>query len=444
MSVPRLVVSALRLVAVAMAATLASVDPSLALNISTKNSRNDGTVGHQKGLKDYDNIKRYGAERVRDRDRTPFQPDGMRLGNFIFYPSLAGQTIYDDNFDAVPEGKEGELRYEVEPRLEIRSDLPRHILDFIAGGRFVAFQEHSDQNYAEGYSDVIWRVDINHAHALYGALHASREFEEQGTAEAPLGASEAVPVTNLNADIGLKRDAGRLAAQLDFSAQSFDFDDIKALNGDILDQDYRDNRIFRGDFTLNYRFSPGYEFVVSTGFEKIDNRGDEFIDRDSQSYAVGAGLQFEFNPLIRGSLMGAYAHRDYRLSELRDFSSWLYEAELQWLPTELLTVYATAGQNIAETGYEDASARKDTKFGLSVEYEIWRNMVATAGATASWQDYLGTDRLDSVYVGNIGIEYYFNKNILFNLSYEYQVRDSELDEFDYTRNLFRFGVKLRN
>lgn len=59
------------------------MSPARALDLGSSGDRNDETVAYRDRLKDYDNIKRYGAERVADRDRKQFQPDGIRAGDFV-------------------------------------------------------------------------------------------------------------------------------------------------------------------------------------------------------------------------------------------------------------------------------------------------------------------------------------------------------------------------
>ncbi|HRY07452.1 MAG TPA: hypothetical protein P5114_10040, partial [Hyphomicrobiaceae bacterium] len=53
------------------------------------------TVASRENLRDYDNIKKYGAERVGDRDHA--MPHGLRMGNYTVLPSLGATVVFDDN-----------------------------------------------------------------------------------------------------------------------------------------------------------------------------------------------------------------------------------------------------------------------------------------------------------------------------------------------------------
>jgi len=67
-----------------------------ALDFGSDEGRRDSTIAYTEGLRTYDNVKKYGAERVDDRDRQMFLPDGIRASEYLVFPSLAAKAIYDD------------------------------------------------------------------------------------------------------------------------------------------------------------------------------------------------------------------------------------------------------------------------------------------------------------------------------------------------------------
>src|SRR4051794_39545028 len=68
-----------------------------ALDLGRDGLERDETFAYGQSLKRWDNVKMYGGERVIDRDRTMYQPDGIRTGNYLIFPSLGTRVIFDDN-----------------------------------------------------------------------------------------------------------------------------------------------------------------------------------------------------------------------------------------------------------------------------------------------------------------------------------------------------------
>ena len=101
----------------------------------------DITFGAAEGLRTWDNIKMYGAERVEDRDRRAYKPDGLRIGNFLVFPTAGVSAQYDDNIYGAPRNAVSDIITQYEAGARILTNLPRHSFDFAFGGRFTHYAE---------------------------------------------------------------------------------------------------------------------------------------------------------------------------------------------------------------------------------------------------------------------------------------------------------------
>jgi hypothetical protein len=393
--------------------------------------------------KDYYNAKQNGATTVRDQSRKFAEPDGLRFGNFKAYPSLSATTTFDDNIFGSNNNPESDLRTEFRPSISIQSDLPRHALDFSLSGRIVTFLENSDQNYEDYRAVGSGALHFDHAHTLSAGFISELSHEEIGDITAPFDAAEPVPVFHNRASVGVTRDGGRLYGTLSAHAERWDYQDIRAKNGNRLDQDHRDTDAFSTRLQGGYRISPGYEFLASTSVTRYQHQGGNGFDLDGTKYDGLVGVGFETSPLLRFQLLGGYGVRDFDDASRESVNSSVFAGNVTWLPTRRMTLTAGVAREIADTIDSEGSTRVDTTATANVDYEIYHNLIGTAGVSFRSSDFDLSERTDDVWGLSLGLEYFYSKNMKFTAGYAFQRRESSIDSFDADRNRFTLGAKLQ-
>jgi hypothetical protein len=434
-------------VATACAFYIATYQAASAFDLDGTDGLNVETVARRERLKDYDNIKMYGAERVGDRDRTYAMPDGLRAGNYKIFPSVGAAVVFDDNIYRSDANKVSDWRSELTPSVKFQSQLPRHVLDLSLDGKIVNYLEHTSQDYANVRAKLDGALHFDHAHTLSASILSGLEHEERGEISTPLAAAEPVPVFHNRASVGLTRDVGRLYGTLMATFERWDYANVRALNGDNLDQDYRDTNQFSGALRFGYRFSPGFELVGKLRALRDLNRGyyrgNERIDRDAYGYQAMAGLAFETSPLLRWRILGGYGLHDFDQTNMDDVATGLLEAQVEWLPTEYITVTGIASREIITADAVDSDGRIETKLFGRIDYEIWHNVIMNLAVEYTDAEFIGVARRDQTLSGRIGLDYYLDKNWLVSVGYEHTVRESTESPFDMTRNRVTVGAKLR-
>lgn len=391
----------------------------------------------------YDDAKQNGAVSVRDRTESSFRPDGIRIGNYLYFPWAGYVVTYDSNILSSGINQIADYRHELRMAMNFESHLPRHMFDLSLGGTAVMFQEFSDINHLDGYAASRWRIDIDHADSITGFASTNLEHEENVTEEAPLAAAEPVQDLHNKGEIALRRDGGRLYGAIGTRAESWNYDNVKAYDGSIIEQDSRDVAILSPFVSLGYRFSPGYNLTAEVVSHTQWNRGTEKIDRDAQGYEALAGIEMELTTLLKAEIKGGWQTQDFKQDGLADIDAAIWSAELQWLITPMLTLTFNARRSVYATTYGESSGRLDTQFGGRADYEMWRNLILTAGFEYRDSDFVGSDRLDSIYVGHIGAEYAYTKNIFLTVDYEHQLRQSTVSDYDVEKDKISIGGKIR-
>lgn len=429
--------------AAALTATLAMPQTGHALDDSNPSGLITETVASRDRLRDYDGAKQYGAQRVRDRIGEGYEPLGIRAGNFMLFPSVDTKVIYDDNIFASPSDAVDDIRTEWSPSLQIKSFLPRHILNFALEGKLVSFAENSDQNFANARANFDGALHIDHAHTFAVSAMTQLVHEERNELNASRFAATPVPIHHSKLSAGLTRDVGRLYGTLSATAERFDYYDVDSLAGGNLDQDDRDTDIFSTQLRAGYRFSPGFEAIGKLKLLRHLHSATGLADATATGYEALAGLGFQTSPLLRWRILGGYGIRDYDEVSRETTGTSLYEGHVEWLPTEKMTIYGSVSREISDFSGDGFSGWVETSVKARVEYEIYNNLFLKLGANLAHAEFQGINREDDIYSGEIGLEYYMNKNWLFTFSYEHEQRQSSNDLYDLSNNKFMIGAKLR-
>ncbi|MDX2307529.1 MAG: outer membrane beta-barrel protein [Hyphomicrobium sp.] len=427
------------------AAALTPYPAALALDLDGQGDLITDTIANQDRRQVWDDAGKHGALPVSEIDRGFAQPEGIRLGNFVLFPSVSETAVYDDNIFARPSDIEPDFKFITQAALVLQSRLPRHVLDATITGRLINYAENTDQDYADYGALVRGALQIDHAHTLSAAVNTSLDYEERGAATAPLAASEPIPIHRNRLSVGLTRDAGRLYGTLSATAETLDYSDVRALDGSLLDQDNRDQTIYAGQLRTGYRFSPGFELVskarIVRNLNEIDDAAD--ADRHSTGYEGLVGVAFEQGALVSWRLMGGWGHREFDSALYPSVDSSLLDAEVRWLATERLTIYGNASRALVDEVGATDNGRVDTTLGARAEFEIRHDLVANLRAEYIASDFTGSNRTDDTIELGAELDWYMHKNWLFSIGYVYEDRDSTDDNFDYSRNQVRIGGKLK-
>ncbi len=441
---PARLLSRLRLAVstIALGFALGSSD-ARALDLDGTDGLNTETVANRDRLRVWDNIKKYGAETVGSRDRQYVQPEGLRAGQYLVFPSVGALVIFDDNVLAHDIEKRSDIRTELTPAVQARSQFSRHVLDMSLDGKIVNYRENTDQDYNNVRARIDGALHFDHANTMAVDLLSALEHEERDDPSYPLIAKGPIEIFHNRATTGITHDVSRFYGTISATAESWNYTNAEAVGGTILNEEARDTQIYSSQLKAGYRISPGFELITKFRALRAENRGDAKIDRDAWGFEALAGLAFESNPLLRWRILGGYGTRDFDQANLADLKTYLVQAEVQWLPTQRLTIYGTVAREILDTTDIASSAGVQSKIRLRAEYDVYHDVVLTGGVEFRRDDFGGIDRTDDTFIARVGVDYYLSKNWLFTFGYEHQVRDSTSDSQDMHRNRFMLGAKLR-
>lgn len=389
---------------------------------------------------------------VQDRPRPDYDPLGIRAGSFFIYPSLTVQGAYDDNIFATDGDEEDDFIAVISPQIEAQSDWNRHALSVGVGAEGGLYQDTSDNNYFDFTANADGRLDITRADTLrlgveLSRLHQDRESpdDRQGDDADAANDEEITKYWLGQSRLDYRHNFNRLFTVVGGDVSRFDFEDADDINNDD-----RDRNQYRGRVRVGYQVSPRLAGFVEGVYDvrRYDQTpDDEGLDRDSEGFAVRAGTEIDFTGILFGEVAVGYTHRMYDDDELDSVDGISALGTLTWNVTQLTSIVFTGQADVEETTVtaEDDRATADFQktIAIDVTHELLRNVLLNGNAAYIRDDFEGTDRTDNTVTAGAGVSYLLNRNLSLDASYSFSTRDSDEDDEEYTRNIFRVGVTAR-
>jgi hypothetical protein len=147
------------------------------------------------------------------------------------------------------------------------------------------------------------------------------------------------------------------------------------------------------------------------------------------------GVSWEASAATTGTIKFGRLKRDFIADNLQDFSGNSWEGLVSWAPRTYskFDLY-TARQTNESTGLGNFIL---TSLGGVTWTHDWTSYVRTSVDVRYQRDaYQGFDRTDKTWLTALKAGYKFRRWLTLGAEYDYWKRDSNLDIYDYTRNLF--------
>jgi hypothetical protein len=386
-----------------------------------------------------------GPPRRRPVEADPYAPLGIKLGSITLFPVLGESIGYDTNPNRTSLGKRGSFVSQTEGELGIQSDWSRHALTGQLRGAYNLYTENPDASRPEGAGRLGLRLDVTRDTQIN--IDGRYQIDTQRPDSPDLNATvrERPIIATEGATLGVTHRFNRLLGTIQATIDRADFEDARLANGILLDQSDRNVTQYGVRGRLGYEFSPSFipfaEIVADTRAydRRIDNSG---FRRSSDGLGARVGAAFELTRLITGEISAGAIQRSYDDPRLRDLTSPLLEAALVWAVTPLTTVRATAQANVDETTIPNATGVRTVRGALEVSHALRRNLIVTAGITASDFDYSGVPINEQGFGALIRADYKLTRSLGVRASYSHERISSSIANSSYDSDVFLLGMRF--
>ena len=406
-----------------------------------------GATGAQQLPRGAEDVPR--GETVTTRQRPEVNPLGTRVAGFILFPKISVEEKYDDNIFRVEEDKDHDFITVIRPEFALRSDWNNHAFNVRGDAAVGRFARSEKENYEDYNVDADGRYDVTRNIYLFGFLGYSQRHEDRGSPDDAGG----VTPTEYKVYRGSARyfhQLNRVSFRLDVVAAKFDFDDVSL--GPLLpprNNDDRDRLMSSVSLRTAYEIVPEYEaFVRASGNNRayrtaVDDNG---FSRDSLGYEIVAGVAIDLTGVTFGDLFAGFREQRFDDENLDTIGGITWGADITWNVTALTTLQAGIVRLVEETTSAGSGGFFATRYILSADHELLRNLLLKADVAFTESDYEGIKREDQIYEAGVSARYFLNRNFYASVGYQYRQRERDSipgDDADYTQNVFTARVELQ-
>lgn len=366
---------------------------------------------------------------------------GTKIGGITAYPSLKIITRHDDNLFRSTSNKKSALIGILKPAVKflMQDNIKTLTLDYSieAGG----FQNSDPDDYTDQKILGVIEYHPTTKLKLAARLEYLDEHDPRGTAR-----TEGVNITAEPDEWHSYGIGGLVTYGSPNATGRIEFE------SSYVAKDYENNRLFtyvrdRNDFSLRgtfyYRIRPKTRLLFEinqTNFEYEKSFADvQTLDSTNRNYLFG--VTWERTAKTTGFVKLGYTEKDFDSDLRNDTGSFKWETGTRWRPRTYSTVNISTERRQDETnGIGDSIDVGEFKVSWNHE---WRDRISsTVGFVFGEDDYDPTVREDTRFSTGLKINYNWQRWVRMSAGYRYEERDSNVDSFDYERNLFDFTVNL--
>jgi hypothetical protein len=386
------------------------------------------------------------AEGVLDRKHPEYDPLGVPAGGFLLFPSLDLSTGYTDNLFSVENGGAGDFLFTVEPSATLQSNWNNHELALTAAGSLVRTADHATENTnawrlaAQGRIDARRDITIS----LSGGVGRQAEPRSNSTGKVPTRLPTFYTQDNLAGNVVLPLNRLKLTTGISYAREIYE--DTETLAGRRLPQSYRDNRVTTWMSRADYLVSPDTAiFFEAAPFtvRYVARLAAETRDHQGVRYLVGFNLAP--SRLVEGEFAVGYLSETFLSPLYHPVHAPSYRVNLQWFPTELLTLSLSGNQKTTDSGLIDAPVYESNAGELGADWEFQRDIIVSSRFGYEERDFHGTDRTDRRYSYNSTMTYHLRRGVTFSLKYEHLHQSSRGGDAGpmFTDNVGTFALSLQ-
>jgi hypothetical protein len=391
------------------------------------------------------NFRRDRNVSVRQRPHPGYEAVGLRTGAFMVWPKVTGTVERNDNIFATDTDEQDDTIFHITPEVGLQSTWSRHALNAYARAIVHRYSDFSTEDTEDYQAGINGRLDALRTAQINAGVDWSRLTEPRTSASAE-GQARPVQYELASAYLSGARELNRLRLSSRFDIRNFTY---LARVGNTPTDD-RDRTVTSLSARGDYAVSPDTALFVEVAGNKRAYRLESpppaafpnFVDRDSDGFQVLAGANFEVSALVRGELGVGYLSQNFQNNAFGDIEGFGGRGQLEWFPTQLVTVTLTGARTVEDAGVIGASGYLSTNVGGQVDYELMRNVIITGRAGYGDDDYKGIDRNDKRSTAGLAATYLMNRSMGLTVSYDYSKQKSKGVDSGNDFKVNRIGATL--
>jgi hypothetical protein len=367
------------------------------------------------------------GQTVIQRPRPDYDPIGMRVGDFFWFPHAEVDEVFNSNIFALP-SPTSDLITVLQPGFDLLSSLPRNAINLHAGAAAGFYARDPTQNTATGFVSTDGRLDIDAQSRFFGSAGVAHLYTPRTSPNSPGAAAEPLTYNSYTAAFGYEQTGRRVGYEADVAVTAAQYNPIPLVGGGSTSQSSSNSIIPQAAMRVSYEFIPDYRAYVRASGSVYDYlvTPPGGVSFDSTVYRVDAGLQILPRHLIYGEVYAGYLIQSFHTSSLGSTSALDVGGRLVWNVTPLTTLNFNAIRAFQSTNPTSGTGAGylQSVFLASADHELRHNILLNARAGFENDSYQGISRNDNIIYAGAAVRYLLNRNLYLAGSYAYQKRTS--------------------
>ncbi len=389
----------------------------------------------------------YAGETVTTRRRPEFDPIGLRLGEFFWFPRAELAEAYNSNIFATNTAPTSDLITALQPRFDLLSISPRHALNLHGSSVSQFYAGNPAQNTQDGTVRMDGRLDVTAGSSFFGNASVAHQHISYGSPNSPGNIAQPVTYWDYIARAGYIQGRRRFSYQVDVGVQAAQYNPAQLVGGGILPQNTQNTLIPSAAVRASYELVPDYRGYVRVGSSLYNYW--HAVGNNSSIYRINLGLEIRPRHLIYGEAYVGYLVQNYARQALGSASAPDYGGQLVWNVTPLTTLTFT-GLRAFYTGTPSTGGTTvsgpagngylSSTIDVNADYELLRNLLLNLNTGYENDSFQGITRTDNVFSVGAGARYLVNRNLFLGSSLSHYQRSSTFARASFNQNIFMLRV----
>jgi len=363
---------------------------------------------------------------VQQRPRPDYDAIGLHVPGFMIYPKVDLGLAYDDNILAVQSGGVGDEIFTATPEIDFNSTWSRNgLAGWLRASQDLYFQ-HTGEDATEADGGLEGRLDLGNSDLRAGGQY--------GRFVLPRWASNNIglPVHRIlynygAANVQFEHEFARvrLSARADYQDYTY-FNGATSAGAVVFERD-QNHYVVTGSGKAEFAVSPDTAvYVTAEGNERRFDLQPPTVSftRNSSGFEVDAGANFDITHLTRGEIQIGYLDQSYVSPLFRPIRGLGGMAQLEWFPTQLITVTVRGSRAVGDAGVIGSAGYLTSNASGQVDYELLRNVILSGNLWDDQDKYNGVDRTDDRLGAGASAKWLLNRHLGLTFAYTYDHQSS--------------------
>ncbi|AZO28055.1 outer membrane beta-barrel protein [Mesorhizobium sp. M1B.F.Ca.ET.045.04.1.1] len=384
------------------------------------------------------------GQKVKPED-DPFAATGIKVGTFVFRPTLEQGFTATSNADASSGGRPAVLS-ETALRFSATSDWRENSALINGYGIFRNTLSGQKINDAQGRIEGQLNVDLDHELRAIAKLGYEAVPESASSPDAIAGVTSQPLRQTVDGSLGIEKDVGKMRYTLTGAVTHDFYGDAKLSDGTVLSQKDRDSTLYSATLRTGYQVSPAVTpfAEVEAGRRVYDLRLDSNgFERSSTRLGARAGLELDMDDKLSGEFSVGWLREAIDDDRLPANAGPYVNADLKWSPERGTIIGLTGRTTIESTTAANESGDVLYSGRLTGERQVRANLTANSSLGLDWRNYTGSDGHDLILSAEAGLTWWLNRYAGLTTRVRTEKLTSNLPGRDYVANSVYLGLKVQ-